>query len=593
LVALSDNISGNAAVPALALERLLIGLGQGFVLWLLYKTSQAHSWPSSTPEIFGPALLVALFVPVGAVMTLGSLRPLALAGWLAVATVFLCALGLHEVAGSSPVFHQASPILDIRPQIILVTALALFIAQALIVAGDSERRPIATYPAYFDVAWKQEVQLLLALLFLGLFWGVLGLGASLFHLIGIDYPKSLISRAVFAMPASAFAFASALHLTDIRVGLVRGMRNVLHLLLSWLLPLATMLIIAFLASLPFTGLAPLWRTSHGSQIVLSAAAVLVILVNTAYRDGTPDALPRVLRWSGSAAALCLPLLVAISAYGLALRIEQRGWTEIRIIAVSCAAIGGCYAIGYAWAAVASRPWLRRLEGTNVATACVIVLVIATLTTIADPARLAVIDQVARLEAGRISPSEFDFKYFRFDAARYGLDALDRLRNATGPNAETIKQLAEQAIALKSRYGSKPPSQTQLSGMPVFPPGQTLPQSFLQQHWNDYSDRSSLPTCLYNAADPCEGFLTTDPNGRQVIVLAAQKSRASAAAFALDAAGTWQLLGSLSGAIRCDNVRRGLRAGEYRWVAPQQMDLEIAGQRLTIRPARWWASPTCQ
>ncbi len=580
---------------ALAWERPLIGLAQGFALWALHHAWKTHGWPAADQHIFAPALFIALFVPIAAVAALGTLRLRTLAGWLVLATLFLAAVGLHEVARGTIGMPRAAntvaapPTFDARPEVIAAVALALFIAQALVTAGDLDRRPVAAYPTYFDVAWKQEVQLLLSLLFLGLSWGVLWLGATLFWLIGINFLKDLIGREIFALPASGLAFAVALHLTDIRVGLVQGMRNLLHMLLSWLLPLAVVLIAAFIASLPFTGLAPLWRTSHGSQIVLTAAAVLVILVNTAYRDGEAGA-PVVLRWAGRAASLCLPVLVAISAYGLALRVGQRGWTETRILGLVCVIVGGCYALGYAWAAVASRPWLNALKPTNIVAAGVIIVAIAVLTTVADPARLAVNDQIARLEAGRIDPKEFDFKYLRFDAARYGRDALDRLKNATGPNAEQIKQQAERALALTSPYASLPPTKVQLTAMPVFPAGQTLPESFARQDWSKYPQRDWLPACLADATNPCEAFITAT-DGRQIIIIASLKWRHDAAAFELSADGTWQSLGKLSGAITCESVRQALRKGEFRWVAPKQMDLEVTNLRLTVNP-QVWTDPDC-
>jgi len=590
-VTATNEISPGTLASALAGARLLIGLGQGFVLWALFNAVETHSWPSTDFDFFGPALLIAVFVPIVAVTALGSLRPLTLCGWLAIVALFLGVLGLHEVARGSMGLHEITGNFEARVQIFAAAALALFIAQALVVAADCERKLVAVYPAYFDVAWKQEMQLLLALLFVGLFWGVLWLGTALFHLIGIDYLENLITRASFAIPASTLAFACALHLTDTRAGLVQGMRNLLHMLLAWLLPLATMLILAFILSLPFTGLELLWRTSHGSEIVLSAAAVLVVLINTAYRDGTIVAVPVILRWAGSAAALCLPVLIAISAYGLALRIGQHGWTEARIIAVACAAIGACYAVGYAAGAVVSTRWLKRLEATNVGTAGGIVLVIVLLTTIADPARLSVIDQIARLETGRIAAAEFDFKYLRFDAARYGRDALERLKSAAWASAD-IKQKASNALALTTPYGGVQLSETQLAAMPVFPRGQMLPQSFVRQNWAKYPHAYSLPLCLSNSGDQCEAFVTKAPDGGQMIIVAGLKLRAQAEAFALNAEGTWDAVGALSSVIACESVRQALRSGEYRWAVPRQMDIEVGDQRLTIRPGQW-DNPKCQ
>ena len=45
------------------------------------------------------------------------------------------------------------------------------------------------------------------------------------------------------------------------------------------------LAIGFLASLVFTGLEPLWRTRSAAALLLVSAAALVVLINTAYREG--------------------------------------------------------------------------------------------------------------------------------------------------------------------------------------------------------------------------------------------------------------------------------------------------------------------
>ena len=586
----TDELSPATFGSRFAAIRLLIGLAQGAMLWVLFHAAETHSWPSTNLNVFGPALLIGLFLPIAAVTTIGSLRPSTLACWLIGAALFVGFLGLHEVARGSMQLHQAAAgsatanDFDPRPQIFPAAALALFIAQSLIVAADAERRLIASYRAYFDIAWKQEVQLLLAVLFLGLFWGVLWLGAGLFDLIGIDALKKLLTHSSFAIPASTLAVAVALHLTDIRAGLVQGMRNLLHMLLSWLLPLAALLIVAFIATLPFTGLAPLWRTSHGAEIVLAAAAVLIVLINTAYRDGTIAILPSPLRWAGSAAALCLPVLVAISAYGLTLRIGQRGWTEARVIAVACTVIGGLYAVGYASGTVASVRWLKRLEATNIATAGLIVAVIVALTTIADPARLAVADQVARLAAGRVTPAEFDFKYLRFDSGRYGRAALEQLKDASWTNPD-VKREAARALALANRYETQPPDQAQLARIPVYPTGHTLPQHFLDQNWATVERPYDLPRCLTNSSEPCEAYITGARDGPAMIIVAGTAKWSSGVAFTANADGVWQPIGSISNVFTCDSVRQAMRRGEYRWVAPRQMDLEVAGQRLTLSPTQ--------
>ena len=104
------------------------------------------------------------------------------------------------------------------------------------------------------------MQLALAFAFVAIFWGVLWFGAILFSLIDLSFIEALIEKSWFAIPATALATAAAIHLTDIRSRLVAAIRVILLSLLSWLLPLMTVIAIGFTASLPFTGLAPLWAT---------------------------------------------------------------------------------------------------------------------------------------------------------------------------------------------------------------------------------------------------------------------------------------------------------------------------------------------
>jgi hypothetical protein len=60
----------------------------------------------------------------------------------------------------------------------------------MIVSGEADRKFIASYPIHFDTSWKHGVQFVLAVLFVGLFWGLLFLGAELFRLVRIEFSPS-------------------------------------------------------------------------------------------------------------------------------------------------------------------------------------------------------------------------------------------------------------------------------------------------------------------------------------------------------------------------------------------------------------------
>jgi hypothetical protein len=97
------------------------------------------------------------------------------------------------------------------------------------------------------------VQLALSIGFAGAFWLLLFLGAALFKVIGLTFLGDLIQKTWFAFPLTGLAFATAVQLTDVRDGLIRGVRAVALMLLSWLLLVMTVLAAGFLAALPFTG----------------------------------------------------------------------------------------------------------------------------------------------------------------------------------------------------------------------------------------------------------------------------------------------------------------------------------------------------
>ncbi len=455
-------------------------------------------------------------------------------------------------------------------------ASGLFIAHALIVAGDADRAFVATYPRYFDVAWKHGVQAVLAAAFVGAMWAVLFLGASLFQLIKIDLLAELLRKPWFSIPVSALAVAGALHVTDVQAGLVRGVRTLKLTLLSWLLPLILLIAAGFLTSLLFTGLDPLWETRRATSLVLATVAVLIMLLNTAYQDGAHP-VAHILRYAGAGAAAVLTPLIAIAAYALMLRVSQ--------YAAACIIVAACYTAGYAAALVKNPLRLQRIEATNVITAMVILAVILALfSPVADPARLAVADQVARLEAGRTSVDQFDFAFLRFRSGRFGVEALARLKDfQDGPNAARVAEKAAGALAWKypaeaaGRLTVATPASRAERITVAFPGGQSLPDSFLQQDWARGPDVARLPWCL-RAFGKCDAVMTDlDGDGAPEILLF---EGASATAYR-QSATAWAFLGTVLNVFCKKDIMDALRSGRFDLVPPEIKDVEVAGQRLWI------------
>lgn len=428
--------------------RLATGLIQGGALYLLYRAAEVGMWPDTRPEVFGGLALAFGYAPAVLLAAVGRLKPLPLALWTAAAAAALFLMGWHDVARRVIPENDQAPYLEFP--VLAFGAAALFVAHHLILPAIRERRWRADYHAYFDVAWKAGVQLALSLGFTLAFWLLLQLGAALFDVIGVKALSSLIGEAWFAIPVTCLAFALAVQLTDVRDGLIRGVRTVALMLLSWLLPVIALLTAGFLAALPFTGLERLWGTGSATALVLAAAAALIILINTAYQDGRPDNLPpAALRIATRIAGVLVAPLIGLAFWGLALRIGQHGLTPDRIIALACAVVGAVYAVGYLIAAVRPGGWMRPLETTNVAAGVLAVAaVLALFSPLLDPARLSVADQVARLERGAVKPQSFDYDFLRFNSGKAGLAALDRLTRSQNPQ---VAQLARDARAKTSRY----------------------------------------------------------------------------------------------------------------------------------------------
>ena len=309
----------------IALIRLLCGLLQGIALYLLARAAEAKAWPATDPRVYDALIDIARYVPIYAIVSIGNLRLRTAAIWLAVLVVLCGGLGFYqgfrtpraELDGG---FFTASWL-----TYGFGLATLLFIGHSLVAAGDHDRRRIALFPTYFDIAWRLATQFLLSSLFVLLLWGILFLGASLFQAIGIDFFMRTFWKTWFWLPTTAMASSAALHLTDAHTALVRGARNLLLGLLSWLMPILTVIVAGFLLTLPFTGLEPLWKTRYAASSLLGAATILILLINVLSRRAAECS--RVLTFMRLPAALLTPLVALAAA-------AWYGWTETRVVAVA-------------------------------------------------------------------------------------------------------------------------------------------------------------------------------------------------------------------------------------------------------------------
>jgi hypothetical protein len=574
--------------------RIGIGLLQGLALYRLAEASADHTWPSTNSVLNGALLLAFNLAPLILIQGLGLIRAPRLMVWGAVATVIAAGLGGYnawrQVGATQNLSALPTFALD------LFAGTGFFIAHALILGGEADRRFRATYPTHFDVAWKLALQLILTSLFTLAFWALLWLGALLFELIGLRFLRTLITHRWFAAPATALVVAGAIHLTDMQPGLVRGTRTLVLVLFSWLLPLITVLAIGFLAALPFTGLAPLWHMGHASADLLSAAACLIILINAMYQDGQGVRAP-LLRYAGVAAALSLVPIVLLAGYAISLRVSEYGWTADRVVTAAAVLVAGFYAAGYAASVVIPGEALRLIERWNFSAALLILAVLlAIFSPFADPARIAVHSQVARLRSGAAEVGKFDFNYLRNGGVRFGHEALVQLTRAADA---TIRKRAQDTLqGLQGTPRQLPPveghTQAEIAAdVTVYPKGKSLPQSFLDQDWSAQPRGTFVPNCQRRAgmADTvCEALVADLGDGKDDVLLLTENNGGkffTGFLFQQAADGIWRYT-ALLGLPHCDGDLEALRAGQFKLVPSTQYDAMIAGRRMLLN---WVRAPT--
>jgi Domain of unknown function (DUF4153) len=607
-----NSLGSTEATASLGRLRLAIGFLQGILGWLLLRqvpplqhavdpsSSAARTifWSERHPLLFAALALVTTFIPTVAIAEAGRMRRRTLALYLGSAAAIIAALAAYDLWRDPLQPFGVSPEPRIWPSfhLWLCSAVGLFIVNQLLEHRERGHRLFTAYAEHFEDSWMRGFQLIVALIFTFLVWGILELGGALFDLIHVAGFRTMIEHNWFRCPALAMAFAAAIHLTDVRPQLLRGMRNVGLTLLSWLLPLIVALGAAFLGALLFVGLKPLWSTRHAASILLWACAITLFLLNAAYKDGDSSNLPpAVLRWAGRVAGPTMAALALIGSYAIYLRVQQYGWTPDRVLSSAVALIAVVYSLGYTYASVRRGVWLVALQKVNVSASLVILaILLLLLTPIADPERVSVSSQMTRLARGAVSPSRFDYQFLRFDGGRFGTNALARL--ATGPDAE-IRSRATLMENTKARtyfrQGEPDPAATEaaFSHATVYPIGAQLPQDFKDSVSGPNS--GFIPDCLRTGAT-CDIYLipygSTDETAVMVRSYKAADDKTSGynqgawgRLFQRASDGKWVPTGNFTH-LNCPSVISALRDGKVAAARPEHDDLMVNGVRLRFSAA---------
>jgi hypothetical protein len=578
---------------------------QGLLLYGFSVSVKKHLWLADQPYLFAPLLLVCLLIPVLLTLSLGHLKAAQIVRWLTAAALIVAALAVYDVwrrGGSSLTGNVALGELLVASStgvLIPCAVIGLYIGHTLVLAGAQQGRLVAGYPVYFNLAWKHFIQLVLSVCFIIVLRFLVWLGSALFMMAHVDFLAQLLEASWFVIPLMTFSFAWAIHLTDVRPAMVLGIRTLVLGLLSLMLPLSALIVAGFLLSLAWVGLDVLWAEPYASLLLLAMAAVLILLINAAFQDGRlASQVPGVVRLSARVAALLLPALVALAMDGLAQRVGERGWTVDYILVAYMLLVTGAYALGYAWSAMRRTGWLDGVARVNVAAAFLILATLPALfSPVADPARLMVHAQAARLAAGKVDALDFNFDSLRCDGARYGTAALEGMKaQVDGAQASVIRENAQAALQRKlpEHCGVEQSGKVDVAAnLRVWPAAEKLPASFLAENWMA-AHIWPKPMCLTLANKQCDAYLIDlNGDGKPEVLLIGAGQRSGAVVLGEDKNGRWQLAATVPQTLAgCASIREQLIAGNYRLQPGRWQDLQVAGQRIALQPAEEAGPPDC-
>ena len=273
---------------------------------------------------------------------------------------------------------------------------------------------------------------------------VLSLWGGLFQALDISFFRDIFTEKWFFYPFFSVAFAAGVIVFRTKSNFSESLIRLQQIATPFFLVIAVCIVLMFVATLPFTGLEPLWDRG-GSILVLGFQALILSLMNAAYH-GDEARLPTMANRLVKIGLMIMPLLSGIIAYGLYLRVAQYGWTISRLWGVSIAVLFGSFGLFYAYAVARSgAQWLSRIDGFNGRLAwLVLAFVVLVNTPLLDFRQITVSDQLDRIEQGLMSPEDLDIWYLGKQTGRAGYLALQDVKTRYGkeyPNlADRIDRL---------------------------------------------------------------------------------------------------------------------------------------------------------
>lgn len=480
---------------------LLIAVGQGIALLLLYNATESGSWPSESPLWSYPLWTLALAVPVLLLLSLERGNELRVARLVGIFAVVLALVAIYIGFQARP--FDEFPVANLTGIFACTIALACF--KALMYLQQRAAGMPLSYEVLFTHSWRNFLTLALALIFTSVFWLILQLCAGLFEVIGIDFFDDLFGMDWFRFPVLGLAHGLGIVVFRNLTHVIDSISRLLQGLIKLLLPLVVLIAVVFVAALPFVGLDALWSTGRGTAMLLWLLALILFFTNAVYQDGRggspyPVAIHRVLY----AGLIVTPFISVLSLYGLALRVGQYGLSIERCWAFVAWLVLTLFAIGYVVGIVRKRDdWTQDLARVNTGMGLVVLAIMLLANSpVLDFRKIALGSQLDRVESGKVDLEDFDFWYAHSQLARPGYLALEEMKEQVADSDPDLLGRIENP--LRSIYGGIQPDTEWWKRMTFRPGGFQVPDELRELIQKENTVHETLDPVLIRADIDADG-----------------------------------------------------------------------------------------
>ncbi len=427
---------------------LAIAFLQGLALLALYRALDAHHWPWHQPVYLYPLATVALITPILCLLSFTHGRIAHYAQWIGVFTVSLLVAAAYTGWQLEPYDQVGAGSITF---IFVVATLVASFKALMYIQQRGSGQPIS-YASLFIFSWRNFLVLGLSLVFIGIFWSILFLCAQLFKVIKIDAVENFIQHDWFVIPVLTLAFGFAIIIFRGLASIIDTIAKVVQMAIKVLLPLLIAVAVAFLAALPFTGLQTLWGTGHGTLLILWLQVLVLFFLNAVYQDASHiRPYPNTIHRGIYCGVALLPIYSVIASFGLYARIQHYGLSVERCWALMLWLLLALFSCGYWWAIVSRRDhWIEKVSHVNIRMGwAVLIVAILANTPLLDFKKIALADQMRRLDKGLTTIDTLDVRYIVDNLGRSGYLQLEKLKLEY---ASTKPNFAQRIEAARNGYG---------------------------------------------------------------------------------------------------------------------------------------------